>query len=136
MRRPRSFLGAEQQARGERGGDGGPLPLFSQPAPKPEPTPFERGMEASRAAASKWSIEECATVDGAIRQLAASGERFTSDDVWRICPSVPFGKGLGGRLNAAARAGVIRNTGDMVISSRGGEHDHAQRLTVWVGGRA
>jgi hypothetical protein len=35
------------------------------------------------------------------------------------------------RLLVAQRNGVIKNTGEITFAERGGEHDHAQRLTIW-----
>lgn len=130
-RRPGSFAGAEALAAGQPSSrDAGPL--FDR-APKKR-SGFEAGMESSEAsAASAWSPADRALVDAAIRALAQNGTPFTSEDVWKAVPAVPVTKGLSSRLNAAARAGVIVNTGELRTASRGGEHDHAQRLTVWKG---
>lgn len=127
MRRARSFLGAEEQARGIGVSPAGTMPLFERP--------FRRGMKASAgAAASKWSGPDFATVEAAILTLAAHGAPFTADDVWAVCPNVLVSKGLSSMLNTCARRGLIHNTGELRVSHRGGEHDHAQRLTVWKGG--
>ena len=99
-------------------------PLFEKP--------FERGMAESARAGGKWTDAQVASVDNAIRTLALRGGDFTADDVWRLVPHVPVTKGLASRLNVAARAGLIVNTGRLAIARRGGDHDHAQRLSVWT----
>jgi hypothetical protein len=97
-----------------------------------EPTPIERAEDGSAAAAvARWSADEQAQVDAAIRRCAVELDEFTSDDVWRRIPEVRITKGIGARLMAASRAGLIVSTGTTTIARRGGEHDHAQRLGVW-----
>lgn len=107
----------------------------TRPLPNGEASdPWARARDGSEAAARAWTPEQVARVDAAIRTAARSGREFTADDVWGLVgPSVPVTKGLAARLNAAARAGVIVNTGRTATASRGGAHDHAQRLSVWVG---
>lgn len=90
-------------------------------------------MRASEAAAGAWTLEQRSAVDLAIVSLARSREPFTADDVWSRCPEVPVTKGLASRLNAWARRGVIRTTGETRHAKRGGVHDHAQTLNVWIG---
>jgi len=94
---------------------------------------FARGMAGSALAAGKWTPLQIAQVESAIRACAATGAPFTADDVWARVPDVPVTKGLAARLSAAARRGIIRRTDELRISTRGGEHDHGQRLTVWIG---
>ncbi len=91
------------------------------------------GMALSQEAASrKWTPTEQDQVDAAIRHVARMLPEFTCDDVWaRLGRSFPVNKGMAARLNAAARAGTIRNTGRLTVADRGGTHDHAQRLTIW-----
>jgi hypothetical protein len=97
-----------------------------------EPTPIERAIAGTEAAGRRWCDAERALVDQAIGTVANRLETFTADDVWReLAGRVPVTKGLTGRLMAATRAGVMVNTGETTIADRGGEHDHAQRLTVW-----
>ena len=99
------------------------------------PTPVERGTAGSEAAGSKWTKAEKQAIDSAIGILAAAEIPFTSDEVWALAPGVPVSKGIGARLRLAARRGLIRNTGEHRTSTRGGKHDHAQTLTIWIGGR-
>jgi hypothetical protein len=102
--------------------------LFDQP----QPTPFERGMEGSAKAARKWTDEQIALVDRAIKRVAYFRLYWTVDQVWEQLPDAfPVNKGIGARLNKAARAGMIRPTDRTQISKRTNEHGHGQRLTVW-----
>jgi hypothetical protein len=95
------------------------------------PSPAERRDEGTERAASRWTAAEEGRVDDAIARAARELPTFTADDVWERCPGVPVTKGLAGRLLAAARAGTIENTGATTTAQRGGQHDHAQRLSVW-----
>ena len=101
----------------------------------PQRKPFAVGMAASQASAdTKWTPEEQRKVDMAIVNIARTKGFFTSDDIWKhLGDQFPFTKGIAGRLNAASRRGIIRNTGELSYAARGGVHDHAQRLTVWAG---
>lgn len=105
------------------------LPLFDS-----RPTPMQKGMNGSARAAGKWTDAEIAALDAAIRGLAASGREFTTDDVWAAAPTVPITKGVASRLRSMQSRGVIRSTEKRRVSRRGGDHDHAQTLTVWIGG--
>jgi hypothetical protein len=97
--------------------------------------PFIEGMLASQSSAdARWTRPQQNEVDAAIRHVARAKGFFTADDVWKhLGDQFPVTKGLAGRLNAAARKGIIRNTGEMAYAQRGGAHDHAQRLSVWAG---
>jgi hypothetical protein len=97
--------------------------------------PFIEGMLASQSSAdARWTRPQQNEVDAAIRHVARAKGFFTADDVWKhLGDQFPVTKGLAGRLNAAARRGIIRNTGEMAYAQRGGAHDHAQRLSVWSG---
>lgn len=95
-------------------------------------TPFDRGMEGSEQAALRWTLDQVLAVDKAIRVVAERKQSFTADDVWaELGDEFPVTKGLSGRLKAAKNRGVLASTGDTAIASRGGSHDHGQRLAVW-----
>lgn len=98
------------------------------------PDPYARAIaESQRSADARWTPAQQVQVDAAIRTAATRFELFTADQVWQLLPAdFPITKGLAARLNCAARAGVIRNSGQTAIANRGGKHDHAQRLTVWA----
>jgi hypothetical protein len=100
----------------------------------PATTPFERAVtESQRSADAKWTTSQQTQVDQAIRKAATQHSTFTADQIWRLLPAgFPVTKGLAARLVAAARSGLIRNTGQTAIANRGGQHDHAQRLAVWA----
>jgi hypothetical protein len=103
--------------------------LAQQPA-----TPFVKAMQISeRVSNLKWSGEQQRQVDAAIVHVARTKGLFTADDIWQhLGPTFQVTKGLAGRLNAAVRQNIIRNTGTISHAKRGGLHDHAQRLTVWA----
>ena len=96
--------------------------------------PFGVAMRISQTVANvKWTPDQQRAVDAAIAVVARAKGRFTADDVWaQLGADFPVTKGLAGRLNAAVRRGLIRNTGEVAHAKRGGAHDHAQRLTVWA----
>jgi len=98
-----------------------------------EVTPFEKAMQISnRVAQVKWTPEQQKQVDAAISRVAHRQQYFTADEIWaELGAGFPVTKGLAGRLNAAVRRKLIRNTGQISHANRGGAHDHAQRLTVW-----
>ncbi len=101
------------------------------PAP-PVAEGYAAALKGSGLAAQKWSAEERAMVRLAIRGIALNQPTFTADDVWDTLPKdFPVTKGLTAVLQEAARLKWIASTEETVITGRGGEHDHAQRLTVW-----
>jgi hypothetical protein len=106
-------------------------PTRATDAPQEPLEGFAAGLEGSERAATRWDEHQKALVDDAIIIVAskrAGGGTFTTDDVWaQLNGAVPVTKGMTGRLTAAE----IENTKQTVISDRGGEHDHGQRLTVW-----
>ena len=101
---------------------------------EPIPEPFEVGMERSQdAAEAGWSKNQIERVDQAIAHLAFTVDSFTADDVWtELGPGFPVTKGLAARLVHAQRRGLIASTDRTRKSTRGGTHDHGQRLTVWI----
>jgi hypothetical protein len=103
--------------------------------PARKQAPFIKGMLASQSSAdARWTKPEQNQVDAAILHVARTKGFFTSDDIWKhLGDQFPVTKGIAGRLNAAARRGYIRNTGELAYAQRGGQHDHAQRLSVWAG---
>jgi hypothetical protein len=124
--------------------------LVGRPAIVDEPaTPEERRDEGIARASAKWTDEEAAAVDAAIRtvaevaaDMAAQGEpfteglglgEFTTADVWQeLGTSVPVTKGIAGRMTAAKSAGLIANTGRTIIAPKDATGpNHGQRLTVW-----
>ena len=124
---PPSFANADDLAATEA------LPLFDGKAVKPD-TPFEVGMrQSAAAAAAKWTAADVAKVDAAIRARIAEGEPFTTDDLWQRIPYVPMSKGIASRLRPFVSRGELLDTGHKRICRRGGKHDHAHSLTVWIG---
>ena len=97
-------------------------------------TPYGQAMQISQAVAeAKWTPFQQRQVDAAIDACARDLGYFTADDIWaRLGQTFPVTKGLAGRLNAAVRRRTIVNTGTTRHANRGGQHDHAQRLTVWA----
>jgi len=100
--------------------------------PTPSPAGFELGIARSEDAAKRWTKEQTELVDYTIILVARRLDEFTADDVWRQLPAgFPVTKGMAARLVSASRRGLIYATGDMARASRGGEHDHGQKLNVW-----
>ena len=95
--------------------------------------------DCQRAAARKTSgiaatngatpIDVKARIDAAIRKWAASGREFSANDLRHEFGVT--GPVVGGRFNAAARAGLIRDTGRRVPSTKGSTNGHEVR--VWIG---
>jgi len=108
------------------------LNLEGMPPPKPL-TPFERGMELSQLAADrKWTLEQNQEVYNAIVRTARMLPEFTADDIWSRLPATfPKTKGLASILKSAANDGICEPTDRVRKTSRGGDSDHGQRLTVW-----
>jgi hypothetical protein len=113
----------------------GPSTVGADGLPAAAPTaedPWGEAIAGSERAAGRWTRAERDLVDAAIRAVATMLDEFTADDVWsELAGRVPVTKGLTSRLLVAARAGVMVNSGRTTIARRGGEHDHAQRLTIW-----
>jgi hypothetical protein len=96
------------------------------------PSGFSAGLAGSEQAARRWTDDEKATVLGAIIAVARRLDEFTTDDIWdELAGRVPVTKGMTAMLKSADRKDILGNTGKTVISQRGGQHDHGQRLTVW-----
>lgn len=74
-----------------------------------------------------------AQVDALIARYAATGERFSSND---LRPHIPEGvrpNAIGGRFQQAARRGLIRHV-DWVASTKATTHGH--HVKVWQGVKA
>jgi hypothetical protein len=99
----------------------------------PEPSPFDKGMRRSAESARKWSDSEVQAVDRAIEVCIRLLPEWTADDIWtRLPKDFPVTKGLGSRLKLFTAAGKIMPTDRTRKSTRGGDHCHGQRLTVWI----
>lgn len=106
--------------------------------PKGTPEPVSgiaAGIAGSERAAGTWDEEQIALVDKAIHAVCvahAHGGEFTTDAIWdELGGAVPVTKGLTARLMVARRKNWLDSTDKTAISTRGGHHDHGQRLTVW-----
>lgn len=66
-----------------------------------------------------------------LARLAATGEPFTTDDVWAQVPQPPEPRALGALIRAAAQAGKIRRVG-WRESSR--PECHCRPVAMWTGG--
>lgn len=89
-------------------------------------------MRAGAAADPFWR----AYATRAIKQLAKSGRTFTAADVWAAIgdkAKTAEPRALGAMMKAAARAGVIVQTGEVVMAKAPGAN--ARWTTVWVGVR-
>jgi hypothetical protein len=71
-----------------------------------------------------------AAIDAAIVRLAATGEEWSANELRAHVPGIT-GAIMGARFSAAAKAGLIRDTGKRVPSTLGSTHAHEVR--VWVG---
>jgi hypothetical protein len=103
--------------------------------PDPTSTGWEAALEGSEAAARTWTEAEKRMVREALHAVCqdhAGGGEFTTDAVWeRLGASVPVTKGITSVLSYGKHHRWLDSTGKTEISTRGGKHDHAQRLTVW-----
>lgn len=95
----------------------------------------ERRAQAGMGRAERAAIPDgwTAIADEELRRLARAGEPFTSD-VLVAAVGAPDNhhNAIGARINAAARAGLIRKVG-FTKSSR--ETGHARTIAVWEGVR-
>ncbi len=106
--------------------------LPGQCAHPQQPTPFQRGMDGSHRAAQRWTPAQIYEVRHAIRWCATQFLEFTADDVYDyLGPAFPVTKGMAGQFVWAMAKQILENSGRTRIADRGGEHDHAQRLTIW-----
>ena len=95
-------------------------------------TPYERGIAESDKAANRWTPDELAAVDAAIRRCCYFYPEWTADDVWQaLGRDFKVTKGLAARLNKAANDGWIRATDRTRKSRRKDQHGHGQRHTIW-----
>lgn len=65
-----------------------------------------------------------------LARLAATGEPFTTDDVWAALPRPPEPRALGALIRSAAIAGKIRRVG-WRISER--PECHRRPVAMWTG---
>lgn len=96
----------------------------------------ERRAQAGMGKAERAAIPEGWTeaADAELRRLARAGDEFTSDTLVGVIgvPETHY-NAIGARINAAARAGLIRKVG-FTKSSR--ETGHARTIAVWKGAEA
>lgn len=99
------------------------------------PVPARTGREArddalhavEAGAPLSWIIQARAV----IRELAATGQEWTSDDVWARLPHPPEPRALGAAIRGEAATGLIVGTGRTRPSTR--PDCHARPVAVWVG---
>lgn len=90
----------------------------------------DEGIERANGNGSAW-WRSCA--DAAIAYLAATGLPWSSDDLYDLgLPPAEHPCRIGGAVHAAAKAGLIRQTG-FALSRR--RSRHAGVVRVWVGVR-
>lgn len=65
-----------------------------------------------------------------VRQLAAAGREFTSDDVWRVLPQPPEPRALGAVMTWAVDQQLVVPTDRTVPSTR--PECHARPVRVWA----
>ena len=87
-----------------------------------------RLKHAGQSAALDARPDDRAKVDAAIRQLAATGREFSSNDA-RSIHGVK-GAVVGAAFGAAARSGLIRSVGAETSSGRSA---HGKDVAVWIG---
>lgn len=87
-----------------------------------------RDKDRGQALATAAHPNDGARVDAAIRQLAATGREFSSNEARQIHGVA--GPVVGARFTAARKAGVIRAVG-FTTSTEPGTHAHPVR--TWVG---
>ena len=96
------------------------------------PTPTERGLARSEESARRWDDHQLRQVHQAIEACIRFLPEFTADDIWTRLPAdFPVTKGLASQLSKFAREGRIEATDRTRKSTRGGDHCHGQRLTIW-----
>lgn len=113
----------------------GQLSLIGDP---PAPPVADQVTSAAIAAAEAHADDVWKAIAGQIvRELAAEGATFTSDDVWERLTArhrnarTHEPRALGGIIQAASRARIIRPTGEYRNSARAATHKSPKR--VWVG---
>ncbi len=89
--------------------------------------------EAIERANGNGSAWWCSCADQALAYLASTGLPFSADDLWDLgVPAPDHPCRVGGAVHAAAKAGLIRQTG-FALSRRASRHAGVQR--IWVGVR-
>jgi hypothetical protein len=92
------------------------------------PCPGLAAKAAGQAQATAAHPDERAAVDAAIRQLAATGRPFSSNDA-RSLHGIK-GPVVGAAFSAAAKAGLIRRVGYEASTS---PETHAHPVAMWLG---
>lgn len=98
---------------------------------------LEARDEGQQVALINTPVEWRAAAVRAVKRLADSGKKFTSEDVTAIV-GLPSGgvatnanNGLGSLMTGAARRGVIVKLSERVPANR--EESHSREIAVWVG---
>src|SRR5690349_7393551 len=106
-------------------------PALCQCTEQPDPQTLKlAGINAANDAAPDDVKDR---IDAAIRRWAEKGVEFSANTIREEFAGIT-GAVVGGRFNAAARAGLIVDTGKRVASTLGSTHGHEVR--VWCGAQA
>lgn len=107
------------------------IACIAAPTPPPVPTGPERRDDALLAVETGSPLSWLIQARRVIRELAATGEPFTSDDVWARLDHPPEPRALGAAIRTLAIQGEIRTTGRTRPSTR--PECHARPVAIWVG---
>ncbi len=87
----------------------------------------ERAIAGVAAGAPEAWVTEARKV---VRELAAAGADFTTDDVWQLVPLPPEPRAMGAVMVWAETAGLVVPTGRTMPSTR--PECHARPVRVWA----